>query len=329
MWVKKILFSCVIIFILLVLGEYTLRYAFKDITTTGHYSYFSRKWSKTIRLNSLGFREKEIEPKNGSTYRIAVIGDSYTFGQGIEEKDRFTNLLEAELNGKGNGYEVLNFGKPGAETVDEIKILRKVIDHVDPDFVLLQWHINDFEGHDKSRRPKSNPLLPFNKLNKFLLGSSTFYFLASIQWQNIQSIFRPSDSYETYMLQRFGDPESADSKIAASQLYEFIDLCREHNIPLGIVLYSELGIIKNNVHPFGFLYDRVISLGERKGIVCLDLRADFSPYTKDKRECKKLYVNRFDSHPSPLRNRIAASSILRKFGPIWLSRDPAPHPKVN
>jgi hypothetical protein len=329
MWIKKILISCGALFIFLALGEYTIRYAFKDITTTGHYSYFSKKWSKTIRLNSLGFREKEIEPKSGSTYRIAVIGDSYTFGQGIEEKDRFTNLLEAELNGRKYGYEVLNFGKAGAETVDEIKILRKVIDHVDPDFVLLQWHINDFEGHDKSRRPKSYPLLPSDKLNKYLRGLSAFYFLANIQWQNIQSIFRSSGSYETYMLQRFGDPELEDSKIASSQLTEFIDLCQKHNIPLGIVLYSEVGVIKGTEYPFGFLYERVVSLSQQKGVVCLDLRADFSPYTKDKRECKKLYVNRLDSHPSPLRNRIAAASIMRKFGPIWLSRDSTPHPKVN
>lgn len=328
-WIKKISLSCATLFVLVLFGEYAVRYAFKDITTTGHYSYFSRKWLKDIHLNSLGFRDREVESKKAGVYRIAVIGDSLTFGQGIEEKDRFTNLLEAELKRTNNGYEVWNFGMAGAETVDEINILVKVFDKVDPDFILLQWFINDFEGHDKSKRPRSFPLLPSYTLNKYLRGSSAFYSLANIQWQKMQGMFGSSGSYEKYMIQRFSDPESADSKIAVSQLTEFIDLCRRHNIPLGIILYPEVISKMGTEYPFGYLHDRVISLCKQKNVECLDFREILSPYTEEKQEYKKLHANRLDSHPSPLANRIAAASIMKKFGPIWLSRNSSPIPRKN
>lgn len=318
-WIKNIILSGVTFLILIFFGEYLIRYVFKDITTTSHNSYFSEKWAKGIRKNSMGFREREIEPKyRKRNYRIVVIGDSFTFGQGIEEKDRFTNLLETELNKSTNGYEVLNVGIPGAETVDEILTLGKVIDKVDPDYVLLQWFINDFEGHDKNRRPQSLPLLPSYALNKYLSGSSAFYFLANIQWQNIQNILRTSGSYEKYMFQRFGDPESADSKIAERELNEFIDFCRNYNIPVGIVLFPELIPEMGTKYPFHYLHDRVISLCQQKNVEYLDLREVFSPYTNGRKEYKKLHVNRLDSHPGPLANRIAAASIMKKFGTRWL-----------
>lgn len=53
------------IVILLIIGEFAVRLAFIDITTTGdNTSYFSRRWNKnrsSVRLNTWGFREQEFE----------------------------------------------------------------------------------------------------------------------------------------------------------------------------------------------------------------------------------------------------------------------------
>jgi len=70
-----------------------------------------------------------------------------------------TNILEEKLNASGQKYEVLNFGRPGAETVDELALLPTVLS-LAPDFVLPQWFVNDVEGHDKSRRPSGRRLVP-------------------------------------------------------------------------------------------------------------------------------------------------------------------------
>ena len=149
---------------LLLVGEYAARYMFSDVTSTGdNTGYFARQWKKTVRENSWGFREREFKlRKPQDVYRIAVIGDSITFGQGIGEEDRFTNLLQRRLNGRSNtgGYEVLNFGKGGAETVDHLEFLRYPVLYTNPDFILLQWYVNDVEGHDMRQRPR--PLrIPF------------------------------------------------------------------------------------------------------------------------------------------------------------------------
>jgi hypothetical protein len=71
----------------LVASELLVRYLFRDITTTGRNSgYFSDRYWATHppRRNSLGFREREFDsvPTPG-TFRIALVGDSFTYGQGI------------------------------------------------------------------------------------------------------------------------------------------------------------------------------------------------------------------------------------------------------
>jgi lysophospholipase L1-like esterase len=60
----------------------------------------AQKWfAMYVRHNSLGCRDDEWAPeKPPDTYRIAFIGDSFTYGWGIEdEADRFADLIERRL----------------------------------------------------------------------------------------------------------------------------------------------------------------------------------------------------------------------------------------
>jgi len=96
----------------------------------------------TVETNSLGFREKEypVERRPG-VKRIVVLGDSYTFGTGVEFKDIFTKRLEAALN----GVEVIGFGVPGYNTTNELATLREVAARFKPDLVIVGYVLNDAE----------------------------------------------------------------------------------------------------------------------------------------------------------------------------------------
>src|SRR5438445_129949 len=94
-----------------------------------------------ISTNRLGYRDRELGPKDPDRYRIAVIGDSFTWGQGVEAEERFSNLIGGVL---GPHYEVLNFGIPGHDMPQHLEVLDQVLP-MHPDFVLLQLYINDFE----------------------------------------------------------------------------------------------------------------------------------------------------------------------------------------
>ena len=69
-----------------------------------------------IRINSQGFRDYEyaVEKPEG-IFRIIVIGDAFTFGQGVEMEETYAKVLEKRLNDRMDetSFEVLNFGVPG------------------------------------------------------------------------------------------------------------------------------------------------------------------------------------------------------------------------
>ncbi|HLG19231.1 MAG TPA: SGNH/GDSL hydrolase family protein [Bdellovibrionota bacterium] len=304
--------------LLLGLGEVAMRVLLRDVTTTpDNSSYFAKRWDRLeVRRNSLGFREREFERvKPPGVFRIAVIGDSFTFGQGVAEGQRYTNLLETELNRgpRPLRFEVLNFGRAGAQTIDHIRMLEEAVQAGEPDFILLEWFVNDPEGKDTSMRPIPTPLFGSSTLQTYLHPASALYYVANFAWRSFQERLGRIENYQDYMVRRFGDPNQADSREAARLLREFIELCRKHGKPLGIVLFPVIGPELRTGYKLAFLHERVLADCARDGIDCVDLREAFAEFP----DARTLWVSRFDSHPGPAANRIAADRLLRRFEPVW------------
>jgi hypothetical protein len=77
-----------------------------------HYDYSVR-----YTTNHLGFRGQfERDRKHGVRTRYAMLGDSFTFGLGVEDKNTFT----VELNDMDSSNEYLNLGVPGYSTDQEL-----------------------------------------------------------------------------------------------------------------------------------------------------------------------------------------------------------------
>lgn len=103
-------------------------------------------------INSAGFRDYEYaETKTAETYRIVVVGDSTTAGNGVQDLDKtYTKQLEKLLNTNntaGIRYEVLNMGVGGYHTMQEIETLRVKGLKYNPDLVLVTFSLNDFNLH--------------------------------------------------------------------------------------------------------------------------------------------------------------------------------------
>jgi len=64
-------------------GELAVRLALHNVSTTGdNINYFTRRWYRKhpLKLNQLGFWEREVTARLPETIRIIVLGDSFTFG---------------------------------------------------------------------------------------------------------------------------------------------------------------------------------------------------------------------------------------------------------
>lgn len=99
-----------------------------------------------VQINSLGMRDREYEvEKPSNTFRIAGLGDSATFGWGLELSDSFLKQLEGKLNDFDNqfNYEVLNLGVPAYNTVQEVESFIATYLKMSPDLIIIFYMAND------------------------------------------------------------------------------------------------------------------------------------------------------------------------------------------
>lgn len=87
--------------------------------------------------------------RNGVAY--VALGDSYTIGEGVDETERWPNMLTAHLQREGAQIQIVaNPSMTGWTTQDVIDKELPVFDESSPTFVTLLIGVNDFvQGVDK------------------------------------------------------------------------------------------------------------------------------------------------------------------------------------
>jgi lysophospholipase L1-like esterase len=104
-----------------------------------------------LRFNSLQFRDAEFGPRRRGVRRVAVLGDSFTEGQGVKEADTYPRRLEALLNASEPGrWEVLNWGRRGADFPRLYDTFEQMLQYA-PDVVVYGMFLNDAEQSDAFR----------------------------------------------------------------------------------------------------------------------------------------------------------------------------------
>jgi hypothetical protein len=111
--------------------------------------WYRKEGTTYITVNSDGLRDVEhATAKPTDTFRIAIIGDSYSEALQVNIDETFWKILEQKLNGCGDKFEkkkieVINFGVSGYGTAQEFLTLRERAWKYSPDLVLLAVTTNN------------------------------------------------------------------------------------------------------------------------------------------------------------------------------------------
>jgi len=100
-----------------------------------------------MTTNSMGFRGREIGEKQADVYRIIMLGDSFTLGEGVTDEQTSSYVLESILNGsRGRRYEVVNLAVPSYTPILEYLTLKARIETLKPDLVIMNFDMSDHVG---------------------------------------------------------------------------------------------------------------------------------------------------------------------------------------
>jgi lysophospholipase L1-like esterase len=101
--------------------------------------------------NSLGWRGSwEYRDVKQTEYRVLFLGDSFTYGTGVNDDQTFAAQLEKAFSAAQQSVEVLNAGCPGKGTDYALKCFQTVGRKFYPDLTVLGFTVNDFQDNERS-----------------------------------------------------------------------------------------------------------------------------------------------------------------------------------
>lgn len=110
--------------------------------------FTSPEYATRWEINAAGYRGPAAKTRVPGRLRIVAVGDSYTFGYGVEEEESYPRRLEAILREEhGEEVEVFNLGVGGYGTTQEVCWLQEMLEAgIAPDVVILGF----YPGNDLS-----------------------------------------------------------------------------------------------------------------------------------------------------------------------------------
>jgi lysophospholipase L1-like esterase len=255
--------------------------------------HFEDLYGVRVDINSKGLRDHEYGyRKMPGVYRILVLGDSVTFGWGVQFEDTYPKRLERALNARRDGikYEVLNSGSGNYKTRDEAIFLKEEGLKYDPDMLILGYFVNDAEPHSQLRQYG-------------LKRSSYLYAYLWSKWNAILTKFLPGKRFDNYYhaLYEEGSKTFRDVKKYSE---EIVSCARERDLPLLIAMIPDVREL--DPYPFSLEYGQVKRIFEsRKNIEVMDLTSYFDV----KAGPEAYWVSLEDAHPNALAHGIIADAL--------------------
>lgn len=260
------------------------------------------------RMNAAGWRGDEfVAGRTPGVARIALLGDSFGFGEGVRYEEtvagRLPGLLRRET---GCAAEVYNFSVPGYSTPNEATILETVVPLYQPDLVIVWFFLNDVEETQATMGflgGKEVPgLLPwarsFSALARFVAARLDRYVQGERLIRSYREAYRPDGA----PLRRLQD---ALARIAAWG--------RDRNVPVVLFVHPILYHLDAG-YPFSFAHEEVLSRCRSLSLPAHDLLEAFRGHPAE-----TLWVHPADQHPNEIAHGLAAAFAAGRLAPYLRS----------
>lgn len=264
--------------------------------------------------------------KRPDTFRIVVLGDSNTYGQGVRREEAFPKLVETYLNEgrlsrSGKKIEVINLAWPGINIADEyIDLIKKGFKY-DPDIVLVAFCLNDLGELNSIRMyPRRDPLYirrPLNRENwkwalpipysvdRFLTINSDFYLFVLSRYDSLlhKIGIRQSIDHDSNLLLSYSDG-NRDWKMTQISLSNIHYICKQRGIRSYLVIIPYFYALEN--YRFGEIHKKVEDTAKATGFSVLDTLPLFIG-----KNSNDFIVNKRDTHPNKLAHKMMAQTIFQ------------------
>ncbi|MFT7463246.1 MAG: hypothetical protein ACI9EF_001590 [Pseudohongiellaceae bacterium] len=271
------------------------------------WDYFDGDGCVEYRMNSLGFRDEEFTlEKPAGELRVLAIGDSFTFGLGVQQPDLWTEVLQRRLESdRGTPVQVINGGFAcGHAPPYYAPWLGQKGLTLDPDVVIIGLCLNDMGDipmmayYFKEGANLESPLELWN----------TYQRLS--EQRRIRGVVESTVADPHGKRFDFGkviekDPAQWEDSVSALQKMQTLTQAR--GIRLVVAVFPMLSRLDSD-YPFAPLHVLAAERFAELGIETLDLAAPFMGRAE-----RELWVHPTDQHPNDMGQAMLGNGIADWF----------------
>ena len=262
-------------------------------------------------INELGYRDESIRDKSESSKKkLFFLGDSFTYGSGIEdENDRFSNIVAKKVSDE---FDTYNLGKCQSDTFDEFKRLKEI--EVKPDIVVLQYFYNDiiptgmrygyFDYREKHEKQKTKLL--FAAIIPFKCSFFLNFLFVNLGNKIVDNYF--SSWYKKDIVDSFNNENCINEHL--NDLVSGIKYCKENNIKIYVLFIPELTDVKLAQD----IYEsKIVPSLNNENVECIFIADKIKNYSTS-----ELVVNAVDIHANEFVQKIIAEKLLKSVNEFSL-----------
>lgn len=281
------------------------------------------------RNNRHGFRGPEPSlTKPEGIFRIVVIGDSVTMGEGVRVEDAYAARLERILQGAGDGrFEVINLGLSGLNLRQSLDYRLRIGLKFDPDLLVYGFTVNDLEALPSYRMTRrATPSASASRLLELVRSGR----------RGIGERFALRGSYRAELEENYFANPAVWFEFE-SDLRRLALTAKIHGACVQVLLHAHLADQRAWLEP---LFARIERAANEQGLHVTSSVPDFAGV-----DVESLWIGPFDAHPNAEGHRLLAQALARGlaslpeecwkgFRPSWeaagssgLSSPPASSPR--
>ncbi len=302
-----------------------------------------------VSTNALGLRNPEVSAeKRPGCYRIVALGDSHTFGFGVEEHETWPRLLERKLRERwpgrpgrpGRDLEVINAGVQALAVEQEIQLFKDKLLAVKPDLVLLAYYWNDMpiQGDPAEPWPDAEEMIPLSMRDKApsgqanaaqqppglvdwakgLVRKSYLVYYVVQKAPGLQMKLQPTIETKWKRAILTGEQSSridASWRFVEKQLVELKTLSKEHGFDVAVLVIPFFEQMTSTGYDEAAYQTVLERIGQRRDIPVINPLAAIQASRPSYPKC---FIP-FDGHPNGLIYEIvadeAASYLLKRSAP--------------
>jgi lysophospholipase L1-like esterase len=331
---KKLALSIVSLFVVLFVAEIAARlsepgpFSFFDsepyekapVMDHVHKPNFAGRWDGTwYAINSLGLRGDELHPTlTDEEYRVLAIGDSCTFGKGVNEADCWPRQFERLLGGAlpaGHRALVANGGVNGYSAKQYLEVIRKAGAVLHPNLIVVGYNLNDFPNVTKAldenvHQGKGNlrAAIPYDLRNELGRLALFRWLRATYYSMNRERDFARAEQLASEVKNQ-GKRDPARVAREVEHLEGMASAAREMNAQLCVFLFpyeSQVYLEKYDMSAVEWLK----GLCDERHIPFIGMIDEFRTRAQTQKPPLKLFIRGDRYHPNPEGYGIVAKKIL-------------------